>query len=238
MIKNFEFEFNQESFISIKLWTRLEKNRNYIERADQLNYQTSVSKEKPLPRTIYYIWNYLEWGGAQVLFFGLMKEAKKYAKVKAIMPDGSSEQLLKFLTNLNIPSNFFAAHTDSNPASTLKRKIERHWNKLYSEFVLIRYLRSVDLKDVVIHTELAPWQSMWALIWLCQKAPVFVTMHNSLPTMSKLRFLLIKLKFQVLSRVKNFHMFTAITADLDRKDFLKNTICQKTSFWYFVSDNS
>lgn len=185
-----------------------------------------MSRDKSIPQTIYYIWHYLEWGGAQVLFFGLMKEAKNYAKVEAIMPTGSSEQLLKFLDNLEVSSRFFNAHTDSNPAPTLRRKIARHWNKIYCEFILLRYLRTLNLENAVIHTELAPWQSIWALIWLCRKAPVFVTMHNSLPAMSKLRFLLIKLKFQILSRVKNFHLFTA---NNDTRESLKKIV--STEFW-------
>ena len=164
--------------------------------------------EKKL-RRIYYVWHYLEWGGAQVLFFGLMKEAKNISEVTAIMPAGSNEQLLKFLKNLQVRCEFIEAHTDLKPAHTLKRKIERHWNKLYAEFVLIRFLSKVDLKDSIIHTELAPWMSLLALLQLSRKAQVFVTMHNSLPPVTKWRFYLTKLKFGILSRTKNFHLFTA-----------------------------
>ena len=110
-------------------------------------------KSKTLsPAKFYYLWNYLEWGGAQVLFFGLMKEAKKYGEVSALMPTGSHQQLLKFLDNLEVPYKFFDAHADTKPAPTLKRKIQRHWNKLKSEFVLITYLKKFNFKDSIIHT--------------------------------------------------------------------------------------
>jgi len=45
-----------------------------------------------------------------------------------------------------------------------------------------------------------------------------MTMHNSLPAVPKWRFLLWKLKFQILSRNKNFHLFTA---NQDTKESLR-----------------
>lgn len=161
------------------------------------------------PKQILFVWNYLEWGGAQVLFFGLMKEAKKHAAVKAVMPAGSHPQLLKFLDNLAVEQSFVEAHTDLKPAHTLKRKLARHWNKLYSEFALLKFLKKTDLPSAVVHTELAPWQSMLALLWLCRRTAVFVTMHNSIPPAAKWRFALWKLKFSMLAKSKNFNLFTA-----------------------------
>lgn len=167
--------------------------------------QTSSSK----PNKFYYVWNYLEWGGAQVLFFGLMKEAKKWGDVLTIIPIGSNEQLLKFLDNLKVSYEFFSAHADVKPARDFKRKLAKHWNKIYCEFVLLRFLRNFDFKNSIIHTELAPWESMLALLWLCRKTQVFVTMHNSLPDTSKWRLALWKIKFWVLTKSKRFHLFTA-----------------------------
>jgi len=177
-----------------------------------------------LPKNFIYVWHYLEWGGAQVLFFGLMKEAKKTGNVLAIMPKGSNMQLLKFLDNLGVLYEFFDAHADAAPADSIKRKIERHWNKVYCEIVLLKYVGKLDLKNSVVHTELAPWQSLWALLWLCRKSTVFMTMHNSLPAVRHWRFLLWKLKFQILSRNKNFHLFTA---NQDTKESLKPFVPDK-----------
>lgn len=162
-----------------------------------------------MPKNFYYVWHYLEWGGAQVLFFGLMKEAQKFGDVRAIMPKGSNEQLLKFLDNIRVPYNFFNAHLDATPATTLDRKIKRHLNKIYCEIALLSYLNNFNFSKSIIHTELAPWQSLLALLWLCFKAPVFVTMHNSLPAVPKWRFFLWRLKFRVLTSNNNFNLFTA-----------------------------
>lgn len=147
-----------------------------------------------------------------------MKEAKRYGEVSAVMPAGSHEQLLRFLENLEVKCEFFNRHADGKPAVSIKRKLERHWNKIRCELALLRFLNKFDLKETVVHTELAPWQSMLALLWLSRKTTVFMTMHNSLPPVPKWRFLVIKLKFQILARAKNFHLFTA---NHDTKNSLK-----------------
>jgi glycosyltransferase involved in cell wall biosynthesis len=188
-----------------------------------LKYQTENNLTKTTPKKFYYLWQYVEWGGAQILLLGLMKEAKKFGEVQAVIPRGSNEQLLKFLGNLNITTKFFDGQTDIKPAYTLKRKLQRHWNKLYFEFNLISYLSKLDFRNSVIHTEFAPWQSMLMLLWLCRKAQVFVTMHNSLPGNSIMRNAIWKIKFRILGRSKNFHLFTA---NKDTKNSLKPLVSQ------------
>lgn len=169
----------------------------------------------------YYVWNYLEWGGAQVYFFGLMKKAKKIGEVTAIMPVGSNKQLLGFLDNLQVFYTFFDAHTDLKPAVTVGRKLQRHWNKLKSELILIQSLKKLDFENSVAHIELAPWQSFFALFWLCRKTKVFVTIHNSVLPVPKLRYFLWQIKFRLLAANKNFHLFTA---NQDAKNSLKRFV--------------
>ena len=166
-------------------------------------------RNKNIPAKFYYIWDYIEWGGAQVLFFGLMKEAKKMGEVTVIMPENSSPQLLKFLHNIGVKCKFFAAHTDTKNAATFKRKLAKHRNKIKSELALLKFLKNFDFQNSIIHTELAPWQSLYALRRLTKKTHVFVTMHNSLPPVSKWRFKLWQAKFRLLTRSKNFHLFAA-----------------------------
>jgi len=174
-----------------------------------LRYQKANNLNKPTPINFYYIWQYVDWGGAQILFFGLMKEALKFGNVKAVMPSGSNDQLLNFLDNINVPYDFFNAQLHNAPARTVSEKLRRHINKIVCEITLINYLKNFNFDKSVIHTELTPWQSLLALLWLCGKAPVFVTMHNSLPPVAKWRFLLWKFKFWVLSQNRNFNLFTA-----------------------------
>jgi glycosyltransferase involved in cell wall biosynthesis len=162
-----------------------------------------------LPKKLLCVWNYLEWGGAQVYFLALMKEAKKHCEVRAVLPAGSHEQLLKFLNDLDISCEFVASHTDTQPAATVKRKLARHFNKLRSEYVFCRHLKKNDLKACAVHVEFAPWQSFAALFWLCTRTKVFTTVHNSVRPQQAWRWWIWKFKFGVLSRFKSFHIFTA-----------------------------
>ncbi len=172
-------------------------------------------------RQVIYIWNYLDWGGAQIYFFGLIKEVKKHSKVLVALPVGSNTQLLKFIENLGVDYEFFDGPSDIAPAKSIRRKIERRWTKRKSEKAMLRYLSTKDLTDTVIHVELAPWQSLRSLVTLCRSAPVFITMHNSLPKVSALRTLIWKFKFSIIAKYKTFHIFTS---NEDAKKSLKSLV--------------
>jgi glycosyltransferase involved in cell wall biosynthesis len=189
-----------------------------------LKSENPAKAKNKLPEKVFYVWNYLEWGGAQVYFFGLMKKMRETADVKTILPVGSSSQLLQFLDNLQIPYEFLDSATDVKPAPTLKRKLERHWNKLRSEFSMLKYLNRLDLKNSAVHIELAPWQSLLALLWLCRRAQVFITLHNSILPIPTHRNILWRAKFAILSRVENFHIFPS---NQNAKESLKSLVPKK-----------
>ena len=52
-----------------------------------------------------YVWPYLEWGGVQIYFAGIMKLARERYAVRAVMPKGSAERLLSYMKRLEIPSS-------------------------------------------------------------------------------------------------------------------------------------
>lgn len=169
----------------------------------------SEKEIKKTPKRIIFVWNYLEWGGAQIYFLALMKEVRRHCEVRALLPEGSNEQLLKFLDALNVNYEFVKAHTDGKPARGIKRKIERHFNKLRSEYIFCRELSKYDLENSVIHAEFAPWQSFGALYWLSKKTKIFTTVHNSVFPTQRWRHWIWKFKFGVLSNSKNYNIFTA-----------------------------
>ncbi|CAN5412209.1 hypothetical protein BH20ACI1_BH20ACI1_23100 [soil metagenome] len=193
-----------------------------------LNYNLNKISQKTVnknyPAKFYYVWNYLEWGGAQILLFGLMKEGKNIGEVLAVIPENSNEQLLRFLKNLNVECKFVDSYTDTKPAVKIKRKLERHWKKLWCEFVYFRYLKNLDLENSIIHAEFAPWHSFLILFLLAKKTPVFITVHNALPPVPRWRYFSWQVKFWLLSRRKNFHIFTA---NKDTKESLKTLVPQK-----------
>lgn len=174
-----------------------------------MKLKEAVSRAPGKPKKIFYVWNYLEWGGAQIYFFGLIRRIKKSVEITVLLPSKSDKQLVSFLDELDVPYEFFDSYTDNRPATTVGRKIQRHWNKIRSEFLLLRYLDKIDFKDSVLHIELTPWQSVLALLWLCSKVRVFVTFHNSLPPVAHWRFRLWQIKFWIIGRRENFHVFAS-----------------------------
>lgn len=187
----------------------------------KLKKQTTSSKN--VPEKFYYVWNFTEWGGAQIHLLSLMKEVKKYGEVVAIMPVGSSRTLQNFLDDIEVSYKMFESQVDSKPAPTIKRKLERHWNKIKSEVVLLRFLNTFDFRKSIIHIELVPWQSLLTLIWLSRKTNVFVTLHTSILPIPKFRHLLWQAKFRILANFKNLHIFTA---NQDAKNSLRSVVSE------------
>lgn len=181
--------------------------------------------DKPKPQIIY-AWDYVEWGGAQIYYFALIKEVKKEFDVRIVLPEKSDAQLLKFIEALDVPYEFIPSQTDSKPAPTLKRKLEKHRNKFRSECVLIEHLKKYDLKNSIVHVELAPWQALFSLMRLSSKTQVFITAHNSLPPVPKWRHLLWKIKLKAISRFKNFHIFSS---NEDSKNYFRQFF--PSEFW-------
>jgi glycosyltransferase involved in cell wall biosynthesis len=190
-----------------------------------LNSNSKKATEKAKPQIIY-AWDYVEWGGAQIYYFALIKEVKKEFDVKVVLPEKSDEQLLKFIQALDVPYEFIPSHTDSKPATTIKRKLERHLNKFKSESVMIRHLKKQDLKNSIVHIEFAPWQALFSLMRLSSKTRVFITAHNSLPPVPKWRHLLWKLKLKAISHFKNFNFFSS---NEDSKNYFKQFF--PAEFW-------
>lgn len=158
---------------------------------------------------VLYIWPYLEWGGAQIYFTGIMKRAHERYDVRAIMPIGSGDRLLSYMQQLNVPCEFFDAHVDAKPALTLVRKLERRWRKARTELVIARYLGWRRLRRAILHVDFGPWSSLWLLLYLSLHSHVFVTLHTALPKLSLLRRTEWKLKFSLLTLLPKFHLLAS-----------------------------
>lgn len=189
-----------------------------------LNSENKKKTSEHKPQQVIYVWNYLEWGGAQVYFLGIASRIKDRTKVKFVFPNETSKQFLHFCENLGIEYEFLDAAADSKPANTIKRKLERHWNKICVETATIKYLRKFDFEKSILHIELAPWQSVLTLAWLARRVKVFMTMHNALPAVSKWRSLLWKLKFGFITKFNNFNIFAS---NQDAKNSLKPFVSKR-----------
>lgn len=186
-----------------------------------LNSEQNKQKKIKYSKKIIYAWNYIEWGGAQIYFLGLIRRIKEFVDIKIVLPKNSDQQLLTFIKNLGVEYEFFDAQADSKPAKTLSRKLKRHFNKYKAEKALVDHLEKNDLKNSIVHVELAPWQSLLPLIRLCKKTDVFITMHNSLPPVPNWRYKLWQRKFSKITNYSTFHIFTS---NKDAKNSLKTLV--------------
>lgn len=169
-------------------------------------------------RKIIYAWDYLEWGGAQIHLLAIMKEARKEFDVVVVLPEGSNEQFIKFLEKENIAHEFFKRPKPVKFTKGLTGKFNKHKQKMKNEWALLKYLKKFDLKESIVHVELAPQQSLSSLVWLCLQTKVFTTFHNALPPAPPWRKLLWKLKFGIISHFKNYKVFCS---NVDARNFFK-----------------
>src|SRR4051812_39061359 len=150
-------------------------------------------------RRIIYAWNYIEWGGSQIHFLALIREARKMYETVVVLPEGTDPQFLGFLRDTNIDFYEFAGNIDLSEKRGIIQKLQRHLIRVRSEQSMLSKLESVGLTDAGIHTDMLPGQSLLTLIWLCIRVPVFITLHNAQPAVPKWRWMLWKIKFGVIS---------------------------------------
>lgn len=169
----------------------------------------SAATSTGIGRHVIYAWNYVEWGGAQVYFWALMREANRHASVEVLLPIGSHPRVLATLEQMGIPYEIAFPAMDGRAAPTLGRKIAVHVAKVRSELAMVRALCRRSRGEAVMHVDLAPWQSMVALWWLSRHAHVFVTCHTALVRHSWWREHLWRLKLGVLARCRRFRILAS-----------------------------
>lgn len=161
-------------------------------------------------RTIYFVWNYRNWGGAQIYFLAIMKAAREKWDMLVFLPRGHSEDFLEFLRQLKIPYEFIEGSLDLNPALSILRKLSRQATRIRSEIAIYRHLLKYDLRNNIVHIESAPWQS-WILLTAlaAHGANIFVTIHNAVTAPSRWRRAVWKARLAFLSKLRGFHVFAA-----------------------------
>lgn len=158
-------------------------------------------------RRVIYAWNYIEWGGAQIHFLALIKQARKAFDVIVLLPKGTNEQFLGFLDAEGIGYKQFEGNVDLTARTRIFEKLRRHWIRAKSEYAMLKTIESTYTDKSIVHTDILPAQSLLSLVWLCMRSPVFITLHNALPPVPKWRWAIWKLKFGVISRFDTFHVY-------------------------------
>lgn len=176
---------------------------------------------KAKPKLIF-LWNYIEWGGAQIYLLAVMKRAKDTFDITVILPRNSMPDILNFLEQLDIRYEFIDACLDGSAAPTIGDKLRRQWRRIHAEWTSFKYLRRYDLNSCILHIETAPWQSWILLASLSMwRAHIFVTMHNIMPRTAAWREILWKMRLQFVSRLPRFHIFPS---NQDTKDRLRGWV--------------
>ena len=157
-------------------------------------------------RRVIYAWDYVEWGGAQIHFLALIKEARKSFEPVVVLPECTDIQFLGFLESEDIRYELFDSHIDAKHRTTVVSKVLRHWIRIKTEYSMLRKIEEVGI-DAAVHTDILPGQSLLSLVWLCLRTNVFLTLHNALPPVAKWRWTIWKLKFGVISWFDNFHVY-------------------------------
>ncbi len=82
--------------------------------------RTAADRRPTARRRVVYAWNYVEWGGAQVYFYALMREAARHAAVEVLLPVGSHPRVLATLERLGMPYTVAFPAMDAAAAPTVR----------------------------------------------------------------------------------------------------------------------
>ena len=164
---------------------------------------------KPPPREIVYLWPYLEWGGAQTYFFGIIKLASQRYAIRAAMPEGSDEIIRGYLRCLGVRCDFFPRHMDTSPVRSVWHKVRRRLRDARTAIAIARHVKRYDHRNTILHVDLGPWWWSLLLCHLSLRTNVFLTLHIALPELPIIRRIRLQAIFSVLCRMPRFHLLVS-----------------------------
>ena len=155
-------------------------------------------------------WTYTEWGGAQIYFLSIIKNAPPNWRFTIVLPKNSKPDIIKFFEPYGVKFEFFDISYGLSEAEGVIGKLKRQWKRIKAENASYRKLIRMNARNSVLHIENAPWQSWILIYFLTGKFPVFVTMHNALPQDApRWRKKVWSSRLNFLMRQKNFTFFAA-----------------------------
>jgi glycosyltransferase involved in cell wall biosynthesis len=182
-------------------------------------------------RKLIFCWTYVEWGGAQIYFLGIMKLASRSWDVRVLLPSSSDPKLLAFIQQAGVSYEFLDRAIETSSPTTIKGKLRRRLSIFLSEVEVFKRLLKFDLGSSVLHIEAAPWQSVSLLTALALRgANIFVTLHNALPEAPAWREMLWAFKIGIVSRLPRFHIFTS---NVDTKNRFRRWVTD--AFWKTIT---
>jgi glycosyltransferase involved in cell wall biosynthesis len=138
-----------------------------------------------------------------------MKAARRRYHIKALIPRASEPKIIHYFERLGIQLEFFDAHADSVPSSSLPRKMMRRLRDARCAMVIARRLNGEPLDRTLLHADMGPWNWFGLLLYMSLRTHTFVTLHIAIPHLSPLRRLAWKLKFRILCSTPGFHLIVS-----------------------------
>lgn len=189
---------------------------------NQLNFQ-ELKKDKIID--VILCWNYSSWGGAQIYFLSIIKNAPSNYRFTIVLPIQTKQDILDFFEPYGVKFEFLGINFQNEPKHGLVEKFKRQLQRTFSEYEVYKKLKKMRLEKKILHIESAPWQSWILLFFLSRLGNVFITMHNALPpNVTKWRRKIWSMRLNLLLSRKNFHYFTA---NQNAIDSLKDYVAEK-----------
>jgi len=159
---------------------------------------------------IIYVWNYREWGGAQIYFLSLMKAAKGKYDVSAMLPADSDRTLLDYLDSIDVPYEFLDQAPSMLGARGIAGRVRRRYDLWRSESALVdRIAGKPGLENTIVHIDMGFWQSFRPLYRLSKLTNVVMTLHTAMPPAAGLRSLIWRLKGRLIGRRPRLHLMAS-----------------------------
>lgn len=179
--------------------------------------EPSEESRNKKPR-LYFVWNYSNWGGAQIYFLAIINTARKFYDITVVMPENSAPRLYDYLNKAEIKYELLPPQTNLISAAGIIAKLKVHIRKITAENQLVNQICARDLAKTILHVDLGFWQSFLPLFRLARRAPVYTTIHTALPPVAGWREIVWKTKGFLISRLKNYHF---IASNNDAKKSLR-----------------
>lgn len=160
-------------------------------------------------QSVTFVWNYPNWGGAQIAFLSIVRNAPPGWHFRILLPREASSEIVGFFESYNVEIAFLNSAYDSRASEGLMAKLRRQWRRVRSEAEIYIYCRRNLSPNSVVHISLAPWQSWIVLYLLSRRFRTTATVHNSIPVGNpawreaiwgwRLNFLLKRRRFQLFA---------------------------------------
>ena len=183
------------------------------------------------PAEVTMIWNYPNWGGAQIYFLSIVRNARPGWKMRLILPRGASSDITKFFEPYGVEVSYLRSMYVPREAVSLGEKLKRQWERIRSEAEVYFHTRKFVKRGSIVHIEAPPWQSWVLLFFLARRFQTIATVHNSIPALgSSRRTSIWKWRLNFLMKRPRFQIFAA---NQDAVDNLRSYIHER--YWDKIS---